>query len=390
MVVPPYPEFIEQAWLARARAVTGLAEDEPALEALRHEVRELSDLFTTERPKKGFHDYAAKPGLLTAYGLFFFPQSFCKCATALTAVMRLRDWAPAPGDGPIRILDLGSASGPCGFAAALTLAEATGRKVHLTALDHSPSALAELARLARELPELASRITVSTKTGDLRRAAELLGDEAPHDLVTVGFALNEIAVGMDDAARLAWVNSLRRLLSDTALLVILEPALKDTAQALRRLRDATLNGPFLFPYGPDIAATPCPFLAEKSPYWDHEAVDWEQPASLEFLNRKLHRDLRALKFAPLILGKSPARPVDSPETLWRLVTPADLQKAGIVFTVVGADGRFFKINLPIRGLSKSQAKDFTKNLNRGDYIRLDRENALITGQLSAPKGAFIL
>ncbi len=385
MFVPPYPAFLEQAWLVRARAVTGMPDDESALEALRNPVRELSDLFTTERPQKGFHDYAAKPGLLTAYGLFFFPQSFCKCATALTAVMRLRGWSPAPAERPVRLLDLGSASGPCAFAAALTLAETTGRRVHITALDHSPNALAELARLAREVPEITARITVTTKTGDLRRAADLLRDEPPHDLVTVGFALNEISGGMDDTARLAWVNSLRPLITDAGLLLILEPALKDTAQALRRLRDATLSGPALHPQGPDIAATPCPFLAGDSPYWDHEAVDWDQPASLEFLNRKLHRDLRALKYAALPLAPAPAAPVQEPESLWRLVTPADLQKAGIVFTVVGAAGVFKKINLPTRGVSKHDAKELIKNLHRGDYIRLDPDKPVDTTQLFTKK-----
>lgn len=370
---PAYPAFLEQSWIRKALAVTGKPDVEAALEALRPAVRELSDLFTTERPDRGFHDYAADPRLLTAYGLFFFPQSHAKCSSALDSLASLDRLRVSPGEGPVRILDLGSASGPCGFAAALQLAERTGRRVLLTALDHSPAALGELARMAGELPELAQKLDAVTRPGDLRRAAETLRDLPPQDLIIVGFALNEIATGMDDKERLAWVASLRPLLAPQGTLLILEPALRETAEALRRIRDALLDGPVLYPVGPDVANAPCPFLASRSPFWDHEAREWTAPDSLEFLNRKLHRDLRALKFAPLALSPAPIMPIEV-KNIFRLVTPPDLQKGGIVFTAVGVSGGFIRFQASIRGLAKAEAKRLSELLKRGDYIISDPEH----------------
>ena len=365
-----YPDFLENAWLSRAISVTRAPDAESALESLRPAVKELSDLFTTDRPEKGFHDYAADPKLLTAYGLFFFPQSFVKCDTALRSIAETGRLRPPAGEGPIRILDLGSASGPCGFAAALAMQAIFGRPVHLTALDHSPAALAELVSLAHAIPGL----TIETRVGDMRRAADTLKSLPPQNLITVGFALNEVA--MDNAGKLAWVNALRPLLVSEGTLLLLEPALRETAESVRRLRNALLTNTELYPIGPDVESTPCPFLAAKSPYWDHEAREWTAPASLEFLNRKLHRDLRALKFA--VLAVSPSKPDSLPDNTYRLVTPPDLQKAGIIFTAVGKAGTLTKFTIPTRGISKSESKEITRKLNRGDYITIDinhtREN----------------
>lgn len=361
-----YPTFLEAHWLARARLVAPAEDDDAVLEKLRPAVQALSDLFTTERPKGGFPDYAANPAKRVAYGLFFFPQSFVKCAVALDPLLTYRGWRPAAGEGPVRILDLGSASGPCGLAAALRLARETGRKVVLTAFDHSSEALAALAHLASTVPEIAAHIIVETKTGDLRRAAETLAALPPQDLVTVGFAANEIFGGLDDAGRLAWVEGLGELLAGDGLLLILEPALKETAAPLRRLRDATLSGPKLYPWGPDIAPTPCPMLAAGGKFWDHEVREWDAPASLKFLNRKLHRDTRVLKFAQAAFGRKPAPPAPGPAHTFRIVSPFEMNKGGFAFTAVTREGVSVKIDIPNRGLTKHDCKRVVAEWERGD------------------------
>ncbi len=366
-----YPAFLEAYWLAQARLVAPAEDDDAVLEKLRPAVQALSDLFTTERPKGGFPDYAANPAKRVGYGLFFFPQSFVKCAMAIDPLLTYRGWRPAAGEGPVRILDLGSASGPCGLAAALRLAKETGRKVTLTAFDHSSEALAALSHMARNVPEIAAQITVETKTGDLKRVAETLASLPAQDLVTIGFAANEIFGGLDEAARLAWVGGLGDLISRDGLLLILEPALKQTAEPLRRLRDATLAGPKLYPWGPDIAATPCTMLAAGGNFWDHEVREWDAPASLEFLNRKLHRDTRVLKFTQVAFGRKPAPEPAGPEHTFRIVSPFEMNKGGFAFTVVTRDGESVKVDIPNRGLSKHECKIIATEWERGDIAGCD-------------------
>lgn len=361
-----YPDFLESRWLSRARALTGADDDETALEKLRPAVQALSDLFTTERPDGGFPDYAADPAKLTAYGLFFFPQSFSKCAAALDQLWRHRGWRPETASRPLRLLDLGSASGPCGIAASLRLARETGRRVTLTALDHSPASLDALARLVRETPELNAFMTVETRIGDLRRAGEVLRELPPQDFVTVGFAANEIFDGPDTAPRLAWLESLRPLLHRNGLLLILEPALRETAGPLRKLRDATLAGPTFHPWGPDIGPTVCPLIANGSKFCDHEVREWTPPASLEYLNRKLHRDIRVLKFAQLPLGLEAAPLPPGPRHAFRITSPFEMNKGGFSFCAVTREGEAVKIDIPNRGLSKSECKQIAARWERGD------------------------
>ncbi len=366
-----YPDFIEAHWLSCARSHTRTQTNEEALEKLRPAVQALSDLFTTERPDGGFPDYAADPAKRIAYGLFFFPQSFVKCALALDQLLIYRQWRPAESAEPLRLLDLGSASGPCGIAAALRLARETGRKVVLTALDHSPSALSALSELAVACPQVASQVSVRTVTGDLRRAPELLRDLPPQDFVTIGFAANEIFGSLDEAGRLAWVESLKPLLGESGLVLILEPALRETATALRRLRDAMLKTQVLHPRGPDVAATPCPLIAGDSKFWDHEVREWTAPDSLEFLNRKLHRDLRVLKFTQIAFGKHPEKTNKTPGHIFRITSPFEANKGGFAFSAITAEGVAVKIDIPNRGLSKSECKRLSSRWERGDIAGCD-------------------
>ena len=366
IIMSRYPAFLESYWISRAHAVAGEADRDEALEKLRPAVQALSDLFTVERPGEEFPDYAADPAKRIAYGLFFFPQSFVRCDIAMDAPLHFRGWRPAAGDGPVRILDLGSASGPCGLAAALRLADVTGRRIHLVAVDHSRAALDELATLARVVPEIAAKVTVETRVGDLRKTASIPKDLPPQDFVTLGFSANEIFAGRNDAERLRSLEEIGVALAPEGLMLVLEPALRETAAPLRRVRDATLAGPHLFPWGPDVAATPCPFLAGDKKFWDHEVREWSAPDSLEFLNRRLHRDTRVLKFSQLLLGRKAAPRDPGPEHTFRIVSPFEMNKGGFAFSAVTREGTLVKIDIPNRGLSKSDCKRIANEWERGD------------------------
>lgn len=357
-----YPAALEHFWLARARQVTGENEPFAALEKIRPAVQRLSDLFTTARPEKDFPDYAADPLLRTAYGLFFFPQSFLRARIALDQALRFRDWRPAPSD-TWHILDLGSGPAPCGLALASTLRElAPAQALALTALDHSPAALQLLRELAPTI--LPERFSLATKVTNLRNTAHQPDDLPKQDLIVIGFAANEI-IGTDAPALQRWLLSLRRLLKPGGLLLVLEPALQTTATTLQRAADALANGPDLFRWAPELSGSPCPLLAEGK-HWSHEVRRWAAPESAAFLNRQLFRDLSVLKFAYTALGTQPPPALPSSPQLLRLVSPLEALKGRFVFSAVTTHGEKITVDIPSRGLSKNEIKRHLIAWERGD------------------------
>jgi SAM-dependent methyltransferase len=372
---------LENFWLRKAVAVTGggeIAGDAAsALERLRPAVRRVSDLFTTERPAAGaFPDYAADPALLAAYGLFFFPQSFERARIALDYVTRFREWRPAPPAGrPARVLDLGSGAGPCGLAAAKTLVElAAGNGVHLTAFDHSPAALAAL----REIVATTGGGIVKTETvaADLRRACAALDALPPQDLIVAGFVANEI-FGADAAGLRAWLDRLCAKLAPRGLLLVLEPALRDCAFALENAASALAAEGRRHRWAPEFAERPpvSPLKAEDEARHPHEVRRWSPPASLEFLNRHLFREIGVLKFCYAAFANEPPPPVAPrdaagvPLLALRLVSPLDIQKARLVCAVSDdARRRRFTLEIPTRGLAKRAVKDLAAFWERGDIL----------------------
>ncbi|MDR3227816.1 MAG: class I SAM-dependent methyltransferase [Puniceicoccales bacterium] len=367
-----YPAALENYWLERARRFTAAPDDETALEKLRPAAQRLSDLFTVKRPDGHFPDYAADPPLLLAYGLFFFPQSYVRARLAFDQPTRFRGWRPQTrGTEPVRLLDLGSGAGPCGLA----LADALGdlcpqRPVALTALDHSPAALAALREIANGFPtprHAPPRLTAETRAADLRRASATLRDIPPQDLIVAGFAANEL-FGGDPAALRDWLAALGEKLAPGGLLLVLEPALRETAVPLRHAADALAAAGKLRRWAPDLSDTPEP-LCEK--HWPHEVRRWDAPASLAFLNRRLFREIGVLKFSYTALGNTPPPPL-SAAPAYRLVSPLEALNGRLLCAVADDTGHRLSIEVPTRGLSKSAVKKFAASLERGDIFTLAR------------------
>ncbi|MDR2862893.1 MAG: class I SAM-dependent methyltransferase [Puniceicoccales bacterium] len=370
-----YPDSLENFWLARALATTGTATHEDALDQLRPAVQRLSDLFTVERPGNAFPDYAADPALLTAYGLFFFPQSFVRARIALDQPLRFRGWRPAarPDGVPVRILDLGSGTGPCGLAAALALRElAPDTPQILTALDHSPAALATLRQLAPTLPGPA--LAVETHATDLRCART--NALPPQDLILAGFAANEL-FGSDPEALRRWLATLRARLAPGGLLLVLEPALHDTATTLQNAADALAATGAFHHWAPGLSTVRSALTGEASrKFWNHEVRRWHAPASLEFLNRRLFRDISVLKFAYVALGTATPPPLPHLPSPMRLVSPLEPLKAHLICAVEDAQGTRLTLEIPARGFSKSEIKAIAASWERGDIFGVHEMQAL--------------
>ena len=372
-------DFFEKFWLEKARSALALPANVPdadALEKIRADVSALSDLFTTARPEH-FRDYMSNARLLAAYGLFFFPQSFARAQFAISRLLGFCNWNPIiPGEDfsgvsekkVLRVLDFGSGSAPCGLAIAGALRERfPNAEILLTAVDRSRVALDALAEMP--LPEW---LKISTQVADLRNFA---GTRERFDVVALGWSLNEIvpadvSEGVEGAIVL--LKKLAGSLAENGALVVLEPALKSTAERLQHASDYFALNPGLpfWRLAPELGEHACPLLAEGIS-WNHEVRKWDAPASLEFLNRKLFREIQVLKFSWVALGK---RPGDANggvrENLLRLVSPLEITKPALRFSAVSARGEKIQVEIPTRGMCKNECKKFAAEWERGDIARV--------------------
>jgi SAM-dependent methyltransferase len=351
-----YPEAAEAYWIGQAELAAERVGDE-ALERMTPAVAHLSDLFTTERPDKKFPDYFADARLLAAYGVFFLPQSFTRTSFALAQVCGLRGWRPASASPAI--LDLGCGPGSCGVAAAHRLRQFGVDGIQLTGVDKSPSALAAMETFGRDV--LGSAVSVRTRIGDAARPDTW--PEGRFDLIVAGFVLNEMPQ-LDAPALLRWFGELKARLAPGGLILILEPALRITAERLQRLSDTVAAGE-MTRIAPELDALPDPQLGSGE-YWSHETRAWEAPASTEFVNRHLHRDLREVRFSFAAFSDAPLAPLTP--GLSRLISDVQIIKGLLRFITI-KEGRIESVEVPTRGLSKHEVKKLAARFGRGDIVR---------------------
>ena len=351
-----YPAEAEAFWVGQAELTSATIGDE-ALVRMTPAVAHLSDLFTTERPDKKFPDYFADPRLLAAYGVFFLPQSFTRTSFALAQICGLRGWKPS-SQVPA-ILDLGSGPGSCGVAAAYRLRQAGITQISLHGVDKSPSALASMESFARAT--LGENVETKTRIGDASRPETW--PEGPFDLIVAGFVVNEMPQ-LDHSALLRWFGELKARLAPGGLILILEPALRITAERLQKLSDDVAAGE-MTRIAPELDALPDPQLGPGE-HWSHETRAWEAPASTEFVNRHLHRDLREVRFSFAAFSDAPLTPL--PPGLSRLISDVQIIKGLIRFITI-RDGAIESVEVPTRGLSKHEVKKLAATFGRGDIVR---------------------
>jgi protein-L-isoaspartate O-methyltransferase len=288
-------------------------------------IRELSRGFTGDRALAG-ERYLSDPGLLGAYLLHFWLISFWQVSLCL-ALMRERGIAR----GVRTALDVGAGPGP----ASLALLEAGAQ--HVTAVDRSRPALALAAQIAAERGH-----ALSTREGDARSPRGM--PEGAFDLITVAHALNELWPGHQDriALRASLVERLAGRLAPGGRILIIEPALMQTAQECIRVRDALVRGGFVVDM-PCIWQADCPALPRGT---CHGEFDWTPPPEMVRLSHMARIGREKLKMAWFVLRPGPAlsrreQPESPEEGIYRVVSEPLLSKGGrIRYLVCGPLGRF--------------------------------------------------
>lgn len=296
-------------------------------------VSRLSQLFTREREDLEA-SYLDDAGLRQAYAAYFLPVNLAK-------VQCLLDEMPAstfdtPADEPIRVLDLGSGPGTGALAVLDWVTQhpsLVGRKVEAYCLDRSAQALKDAdfawkayARLVQGQGAHLVAVEADLKHGLAKALGKAMG-QAParpqFDLIILANCLNEVLAEDRQALKkgLALIQGCAAWLAPTGTLMVIEPALRETARSLHELRNEILAQPHapLHVYSPCLHEQPCPALI-KGTDWCHEERPWTPPALVAAIDREVGFIKDALKFAYLLLRKDNEKLAPDAPDVYRVVS----------------------------------------------------------------------
>ena len=278
-------------------------------DALAQAVVNLSRLFTTTHATLPLH-YLDDPAHAAAYRSYFLPVNLSK-------VQALLDELPSAGgtdtpDRPMAVLDL--CCGPGTGALALLdwlwyRSPERAKTVSVLAADTSPAPLQDSKRL---WDAYCQEVGISSKglrcvEGNLEHP--LKGDlgkqivrGGPYDLIIMANCLNELFPTAADppAERAAVVAQLLPFLAPHGTIMIVEPALRQTARALHQMRNHLLKQGVCTVYSPCLHEGACPALDHPDD-WCHEERPWQTPPPIAAIDRDVGFIKDALKFSYLLL-----------------------------------------------------------------------------------------
>ena len=272
----------------------------PALET---EVARLSELYTRDRGA-----LRSQSAALAARLRFFLPRDLPKVEGPLAELAWAGRW---PRGERLRVLDLGA-----GLGATLLGTATFARRMGVTGLDalaieRDPRSLDVLRHLAGRsgrgaLEAHSVPIALETRELDLERIdVRALG--GPFSLITLGLSLNELWT--EHAERLerraALLARCASILSEDGAIVVIEPALKESARELARVRDQVKAKawPDVRVFGPCTREGPCPMLANERD-WCHEELPLALPESLRPTARGAGLRWEGLSYAYLTLRRT--------------------------------------------------------------------------------------
>ncbi|HEX4383994.1 MAG TPA: small ribosomal subunit Rsm22 family protein, partial [Myxococcales bacterium] len=153
--------------------------------------------------------------------------------------------------------------------------------------------------------------------------------------------------------------------AQSGVLVLLEPALRETGRALLQLRDKLLTQGW-FAHAPCLTQKPCPALASPKDWCTLEAR-WTPPKYFRQLADAT--GLRAdelLSYSAVVLRRTP--PAEKPGS-WRVVGLAPPEKGKRRVWVCSDEGRLAAVRLDRDASEENAAFD---ELRRGDLVQLGR------------------
>jgi ribosomal protein RSM22 (predicted rRNA methylase) len=278
-------------------------------DALAQAVVNLSRLFTTSRatlPPR----YLDDPAHASAYLAYFLPVNLSK-------VQVLLDELPSDGgtdtpDRPMAVLDLGCGPGTGALALLDWLwhrSPERAKSVSVLAADASQAPLRDTERLWEAYCQEVGISTSGLRCVEGNLEHPLKGDlgkqivrGGPYDLMIMANCLNELFPTVVDspAKRAAVVAQLLPFLAPHGTIMIVEPALRQTARALHQVRNHLLKQGVCTVYSPCLHEGACPAL-DRPDDWCHEERPWQTPSVIAAIDREVGFIKDALKFSYLLL-----------------------------------------------------------------------------------------
>lgn len=350
-----------------AAAVAALPASATSLSHLLAGISSVSDRYVTERERLA-DPRPDTPAERAARALFFLPADLVKIHVPLAELAA----AQAMPAGPLAILDLGCGLGTLSIG---LLAHLGPRAAHasITLSDHDPAALALAHTLVgAAAAHLGIPVSITTRAIDLHglpAAAPVPAPSPPPAFILLGTTLNELHLALPDpartAARAALVSHLVATLAPDGALIIIEPALRETARALEQTRDvvlaaATPDAP-VHVFAPCTHAAPCSALIDPRDFC-HEDRPFNPPPRLARLISQSSLRSHGLKFAYLTLRRAPGRLSGGA----RVVSAPLSSKGKTEWFTCSATGR-----ATLRILTRQRddaSRDLLRTLDRGDQL----------------------
>ncbi len=276
--------------------------------ALAQAVVNLSRLFTTARPSLPPR-YLDDSAHAAAYLSYFLPVNLSKIQVLLD---ELPNDNPETPDRPMAVLDLGCGPGTGALALLDWLWHRSpewAKSVSVLAADASQASMQDAKKLWEAycnevgIPNAGLRCVEGNLEhplkGDLGK--QIVRGE-PYDLIIMANCLNELFPAAVDppAERAAVVAQLLPFLSPHGTIMIVEPALRQTARALHQMRNHLFKQGLCTVYSPCLHEGACPAL-EHPDDWCHEERAWQTPPAIAALDREVGFIKDALKFSYLLL-----------------------------------------------------------------------------------------
>ena len=297
-------------------------------DALAQAVAHLSRLFTTARPTLS-SCYLDNPAHASAYLSYFLPVNLSKVQVLLDELPEDSDREAL--DHPMAVLDLGCGPGTGALALLDWLwhrSPERAKSLSVLAADSSHESLQDAKRLWDDYCQGVgiSSNGLSCVEGNLEHPLKgNLGKQivqgGPYDLIIMANCLNELFLTVTDppVERAAIVAQLLPFLAPHGTIMIVEPALRQTARALHHVRNHLLKQGLCTVYSPCLHEQACPALDHPDD-WCHEERPWQTPSMVAAIDRDVGFMKDALKFSYLLLRKDGRTIVTRSRQTFRVVS----------------------------------------------------------------------
>ncbi|OGF63727.1 MAG: hypothetical protein A2Y62_03380 [Candidatus Fischerbacteria bacterium RBG_13_37_8] len=256
---------------------------------------ELSEALRNENLyKQGM--YYQQRELTAAYLAFLFPQSFMKINAILNELYSLNNTAFFEHD-QYHIADIGCGIGASTFGT-IEFFKAMKKDIvlHFDAIDYNKEPF-ELMREMSKDSNYFRNTNFAFIHNDIEKIASRSGRKC--DIIILSLVLGEIE---SKISIIALIRKLMKHLTETGMLIIIEPALQESSKNLILLRNKLISYNVSI-LSPCLNEQPCP-LTYSAQHWCYREIAWTPPASMEYLNRKLFREINTLKFSYLVIANN--------------------------------------------------------------------------------------